>query len=318
MVDIAIAAGLVGVVIQGWRRGFVHELVVLVGVVAGAWAGIRWSGAAGGFLARWWVGMDAGMAALVGGALCFVVVGLVFVLLASRYADAGPENGWSRFGGVVAGLVSGWIVITAVATVLTFALVPMPTLLAESTILAQAASADQPAQVVLAAITGDRSLQAALGLQEVVGAPHVILEADETFPLEPMDDASLTRDQLLEVQLHDAVNDARLDAGQRRLTANLALGDVALAHAVEMATEGYIGHRNAAGLTVGRRVAGAGVPFRIAGENLALAPTVEIAHEGLLASEGHRTNLLDPDYTDIGIAVLDTPLGLIIVQVFTG
>ena len=45
--------------------------------------------------------------------------------------------------------------------------------------------------------------------------------------------------------------------------------------------------------------------FAGGGENLALAPTVQIAHDGLMNSPGHRANILNPRFQRIGIGVAD-------------
>jgi uncharacterized protein YkwD len=48
----------------------------------------------------------------------------------------------------------------------------------------------------------------------------------------------------------------------------------------------------------------AGIKYMDAGENLALAPTVEIAHKGLMKSPGHRANILSPAFRKVGIGVI--------------
>jgi len=45
------------------------------------------------------------------------------------------------------------------------------------------------------------------------------------------------------------------------------------------------------------------VSFRTAGENLALAPTVQIAHTGLMNSPGHRANILHSQFGRVGIGI---------------
>jgi uncharacterized protein YkwD len=42
-----------------------------------------------------------------------------------------------------------------------------------------------------------------------------------------------------------------------------------------------------------------------AGENLALAPTLTIAHEGLMNSPGHRANILQKKFGRVGIGVME-------------
>lgn len=46
-----------------------------------------------------------------------------------------------------------------------------------------------------------------------------------------------------------------------------------------------------------------GIRYMYAGENLALNSTVKGAHEGLMGSAGHRQNILNPNFTHIGIGV---------------
>ncbi|MEO5953203.1 MAG: CAP domain-containing protein, partial [Chloroflexia bacterium] len=54
-----------------------------------------------------------------------------------------------------------------------------------------------------------------------------------------------------------------------------------------------------------QRMDTAGITYRTAGENLALAPSLDIAHEGLMNSPGHRANILNADFGRVGIGVLD-------------
>jgi uncharacterized protein YkwD len=63
----------------------------------------------------------------------------------------------------------------------------------------------------------------------------------------------------------------------------------------------------------------AGVTYRYAGENLAGAPSVERAHSGLMNSPGHRANILNPNFTHIGIGALNVgPYGMMFTQMFVG
>jgi uncharacterized protein YkwD len=61
----------------------------------------------------------------------------------------------------------------------------------------------------------------------------------------------------------------------------------------------------------------ANIHFETAGENLALAQTVEIAHVNLMNSPGHRANILNPSFGRVGIGILDGGFyGLMISQEF--
>jgi uncharacterized protein YkwD len=65
------------------------------------------------------------------------------------------------------------------------------------------------------------------------------------------------------------------------------------------------------------RMREAKVSFLTAGENLALAPTVQVAHAGLMNSPGHRANILRPQFGRVGIGIMDGGIrGLMVTQNF--
>ncbi len=128
----------------------------------------------------------------------------------------------------------------------------------------------------------------------------------------------LTVDATAESEMFKMVNRERSKAGVSELKWRIELVPVARAHAVDMWTRNYFGHVSPEGKDVGNRLEAAGVSYLVAGENLALAPTLQTAHTGLMNSEGHRHNILDPEFNRIGIGVIDNGIyGKIFVQVFT-
>jgi uncharacterized protein YkwD len=59
------------------------------------------------------------------------------------------------------------------------------------------------------------------------------------------------------------------------------------------------------------------VRYLTAGENLALAPTLQVAHNGLMNSPGHRANILHPQFGHLGIGIMDGGIrGLMVSQEF--
>lgn len=100
------------------------------------------------------------------------------------------------------------------------------------------------------------------------------------------------------------INRERTRRGLNPLTADPELRTVARAHSRDMFARGYFSHENPDGESPFDRMRRAGVNYAAAGENLALAPTVEIAHEGLMKSPGHRANILAPQYRRIGIGAI--------------
>jgi uncharacterized protein YkwD len=85
-----------------------------------------------------------------------------------------------------------------------------------------------------------------------------------------------------------------------------------------MFKRGYFAHVTPEGVDPFQRMDAAGIHYVTAGENLALAPTLDIAHDGLMNSPGHRANILNPAYRKVGIGVLDGGVyGEMFVQEFT-
>jgi uncharacterized protein YkwD len=109
----------------------------------------------------------------------------------------------------------------------------------------------------------------------------------------------------LERQMLDLVNAERVANGLQPLAADPELTEVARRHSTDMFVRGYFAHDTPEGLSPFDRMRDAHVGFLTAGENLALAPTLSIAHTGLMNSPGHRANILRPQFGRVGIGIMD-------------
>src|SRR5206468_3912660 len=107
--------------------------------------------------------------------------------------------------------------------------------------------------------------------------------------------------------------------GLRPLAMDQRLREVARAHSAEMFQLGYFSHNSPVSGSPADRLRRAGLSLAIAGENLAYAPSVEVAHQGLMASPGHRANILEAGYSRVGIGVQSAGLfGRMFTQEFGG
>ncbi|HSU28575.1 MAG TPA: CvpA family protein [Chitinophagaceae bacterium] len=121
----------------------------------------------------------------------------------------------------------------------------------------------------------------------------------------------------LEAMMIDLINEEREKEGLTPLKADPDLVPIARAHSNDMFTRGYFAHENPEGMDPFDRMKKAHIRFSAAGENLALAQTLEIAHKNLMNSPGHRANILNPSFGRIGIGILDGGFyGLMISQEF--
>jgi uncharacterized protein YkwD/uncharacterized membrane protein required for colicin V production len=127
-----------------------------------------------------------------------------------------------------------------------------------------------------------------------------------------------TVDQADEDAMLVLVNHERTTRGLKPLTLNLKARAVARAYSADMFARGYFSHIDTEGKSPFDRIKAGGVKFGTAGENLALAPTLALAHQGLMNSPGHRANILGPHYRTVGIGIIDGgPYGLMVTQDFT-
>jgi uncharacterized protein YkwD len=125
-------------------------------------------------------------------------------------------------------------------------------------------------------------------------------------------------DTVNEIALLKKVNEERRKVGLNELKADSRLRDVARAHARDMFARGYFAHESPDGVNPFERLSGAGIVYLTAGENLAMAPTVEQAHIGLMNSPKHKENILYPQFGKIGIGVIDGGIyGKMFVQEFS-
>jgi uncharacterized protein YkwD len=162
-------------------------------------------------------------------------------------------------------------------------------------------------------------------LSEVFGG--VIEDSLTYFTIQPgstdrveisVEEQVLKIDEEAERAMFKLVNEEREKRGLHELILRSEVVPVAREHARDMWGRKYFGHVSPEGEDVGDRLTEAGVTYSFAGENLALAPTVLTAHNGLMNSEGHRENILEERFTQIGIGVIDSGVnGKMFVQVFT-
>ena len=121
----------------------------------------------------------------------------------------------------------------------------------------------------------------------------------------------------LEARMLEMVNAERSAQGLKPLKPDPEMTEVARAHSRDMFARGYFSHVTPEGRTPFERLRQGQVRFLVAGENLAFAQSLTVAHQGLMNSPGHKANLLRPQFGRLGIGVLDGGLrGLVITQNF--
>lgn len=103
----------------------------------------------------------------------------------------------------------------------------------------------------------------------------------------------------------ELVNAERSNVGVPALNWSAALADVAWLHSSDMVKRDFFSHVNPDGEDPFARLDRAGVGYRVAGENIAFGSTTaaEVVKQWM-NSPPHRENILDTDYTELGVGVV--------------
>lgn len=127
-----------------------------------------------------------------------------------------------------------------------------------------------------------------------------------------------TLDESSEKKMLGFINGERKKRGVGELTIDATLTTAARKHAKDMLIRGYFSHYTPEGLSPFDRLESVSASYNTAAENLAFAPDVNLAHLGLMKSEGHKKNILNPSFHKVGIGVIDAGIyGKMFVQEFT-
>lgn len=221
------------------------------------------------------------------------------------------SSGFNRFLGLIPGAINGWIIMV-VCSALLLALPLKDSVTNESRdsqLVNQLALQSEWANKKLAPVF-DEAVRQTMNSLTVTQASQEKVTLHFTY-------ATPKVRPFLEIEMLELVNEERAKEGLSPLKADPELTQVARAHSRDMFARGYFAHENPDGQDPFDRMKAANVKFMVAGENLALAQTLRIAHTNLMNSPGHRANIMNPAFGRLGIGVLDGGFyGLMISQEF--
>ncbi len=121
-----------------------------------------------------------------------------------------------------------------------------------------------------------------------------------------------------EQQALNLLNADRKANGLAPLRMNAKLAGLAQNYAQDMINRNFFAHNNPEGQTPFDRMRQRGISFGYAGENLAINTSVANAEQAFMNSPGHRANILNNHYTQVGLGVRYNKNGSVyVVQEFT-
>jgi uncharacterized protein YkwD len=114
------------------------------------------------------------------------------------------------------------------------------------------------------------------------------------------------------------VNAERAKVNAPALVVDVRILQVARKHSTDMFMRRYFAHIDPDGKNPGMRLSDGEVKYSLAGENLAYAPDIDRAFQGLMDSPEHKKNMLDPLFRHTGIGIISTDsFGIMVTQDFT-
>lgn len=315
VIDILLVVLVLLSALNAWRRGFILSSLDLLGWILSLVAALRfyqpvarWLGARVDLWSEVW---DQPFAFILIAASVGVAVHLVSYLFLRRLPEDVHERSLNRLFGLIPGLANGLITAAIVAALLLS--VPLHEGLSErarsSALVNRLAVYTERLENALHPVFGD-------AIARTLNLLTVQPDSDERVTLPFTVPVSRPRPDL-EAEMLRMVNTERIAAGLGALAADPELTEVARSHSADMFARGYFAHDTPEGRDPFDRIRAADVRFLTAGENLALARTVQIAHTGLMNSPGHRANILRPQFGRVGIGIMDGGMrGVMVTQNF--
>ena len=157
-----------------------------------------------------------------------------------------------------------------------------------------------------------------VGVSELIAANSQLSDPDLIYPGQtvviPQADVGTASYEAEVVRL---VNQARSRNGLPPLTENWELSRVARYKSQDMKDRGYFSHNSPTYGTPFQMIRAFGLTYRYAGENIAMGyASPQAVVEGWMNSGGHRANILNVNYTQIGVGY--EPRGNYWTQMFLG
>lgn len=142
-----------------------------------------------------------------------------------------------------------------------------------------------------------------IGTSEIIRANPHISNPNLIYPGQvltiPQLDSSVSS---FESEVIRLVNEIRVQNGLKALTANWELSRVARFKSQDMVDNRYFAHTSPTYGTPFQMIKSFGLSFRTAGENIAYGQrTPQAVVNAWMNSSGHRANILNPSYTQIGV-----------------
>ena len=319
MLDLILGALLVGLAIRGWMRGLVKEIISLTVLVVGTIAAFRLSTPVGRIFANMSGASPAASRYVAGIAIFFgVAIGAAII---SRVLHLGIRflpgvSTLNRAAGAALSLIALTLLVTLAVSAATVVTLPegMQEQLDDSAVAATLIEPDGVPQRVLSFLSGDRVVEISLRIRNLTGSERAVATADAPLSIPAADTDDLDRLPAAEKTAFDLLNRERISADVDPVLRSPGLDRIAF----DLALAGYVeGHVAVLAESELRALLNdAGMPAIQQAQLVVLAASPEGAHAALV--DQMADTMVRDGYTRAGIAIVQGPVGLVVVELMSG
>jgi uncharacterized protein YkwD len=320
-VDALVVAVVIFYMIEGYAIGTISGLFDIISFLISFTAGLKLYKPLGNFLSQF-LHLPQFVSHAVGFAFAAIIVELLLRIIQEKltqevqkipYLQESLAARINRLLGVIPGAFSGLVLLAFLLTVIVVLPVSAP--------IKEAIGQSKTGSALVSITQGFEK-----NISQIFGSPK---ENDllTFFTVEPETDkvvlldfkyANGTIDAKAEEQMLMMVNQERAKRGLSDLSMDDHLQLLAREHSQDMVARGYFSHYTPEGMSPFDRMDKAGITYEFAGENLAFSQSTELAMQGLMASPGHKANILSSNFHKVGVGVISAGIyGEMFSQEFT-
>ena len=308
-IDILILVVLIFYSIQGYLLGFLLALIDFISFALSFVLGIFLYGFVANLLVKFF-SIPQGFANAIGFFIVAVLFEILFSLLIKFFISGLPilhldekKNQLLKTGNKILGVVPGFFSGLLLCAFISSLIITLPF----SLFLKHSVSNSKIGGVLVANTQGfAKDWQMVFGgaVNDTLSFLTVEPKSNELVSLNFKTD-KISVDSASEQNMFTDVNKERTSRGISALEVSVNLTKIAESHCSDMFKRGYFSHYTPEGLSPFDRMTEADIMFTYAGENLALAPSVDLTMKGLMQSPGHKANILSTNFHRIGVGVID-------------
>jgi len=316
--DLILGLLLAALLVRGWSRGLVREVLDLAGLVAGLLIAFRLSAPFGDFLTqRFGTGPEAARIGAGVALFALLAVSMSFAArLLSKVMSLPGLNLVNRLGG--AAVAAGWGLALALVVLNVALVLPIPETwkgeVRDSRVAHAIAGPEAAPQRAFEGFVGDNLLGSLATIQDLFGSSRAVPRPGEELqaPPAPADEVRQVPGEAASVLAE--INRFRTGLELSPLLESEGMTGVAEARATSM----YVSGRLHITPDCFADLAGSGVRVASCGEAAALAGTALAALEGILESGHGEAELSAPAYDRVGVSVAEGPTGRLLVVLLGG